>query len=115
MVGDVVALLAFLVIGLDRHADNASGRFLALAAIFIGAWLVTAWRAGAYRPPTNARLVLTLVVAVPLAVVIRATFVRTWSAGEIATFMAVALLFCALFVGGVRTAVLLAFGRRPSS
>jgi hypothetical protein len=103
----VVALLAFLAIGLDRHAENDVQRYLALAAIFVGSWLVTAWLVGAYRPVTNAGLVLTLVLAVPLAVLIRAAIVRTWTVAEIATFTAVALLFCAVFVGAIRAAVLL--------
>jgi hypothetical protein len=107
-VGDVIALLAFLAIGLDRHAENDVQRYLALAAIFVGSWLVMAWLVGAYRPVTNAGLVLTLVLAVPLAVLIRAAIVRAWTMAEIATFAGVALLFCAVFVGAVRAAVLLA-------
>jgi hypothetical protein len=110
VVGDVIALLAFLAIGLDRHAENDVKRYVALAAIFVGSWLVTAWLVGAYRPVTNTGLVLTLVLAVPLAVLIRAAIVRTWTVAEIGTFAAVALLFCAVFVGAVRAAVL--FTRR---
>jgi hypothetical protein len=109
--GDVIALLAFLVVGLDRHAENASGRFVALAAIFVGSWLVTAWVVGAYRPISNPRLALTLVLAVPLAVLIRAAIVQAWTIGQVALFVAVALLFCALFVGAMRAAILLAFRR----
>jgi hypothetical protein len=113
-VGDVIALLVFLAIGLDRHAENDVQRYLALAAIFVGSWLVTAWLVGTYRPVTNTGLVLTLVLAVPLAVLIRAAIVRTWTIGEIATFAGVALLFCAVLIGAVRAAVLLA-ARRGST
>ena len=109
--GDLVALLLFLLVGLDRHAENASGRLHALLAIFLGAWLVTAWVVGTYRPPSNGRLVLTLVFAVPLAVALRAAMVSVWTTTEVLTFMAVAVLFCAVFLGAIRAAVLLAFRR----
>jgi len=113
-IGDLVALLVFLVIGLDRHAENAWGRFFALASIFLGAWLATAWAVGTYRPATNPRLALTLVLAVPLAVAIRAAVVSAWATHEVLTFIAVALLFCALFVGLARAAILLAFRGRTT-
>jgi hypothetical protein len=113
--GDLVALLLFLLVGLDRHAENASGRLMALLAIFLGTWLATAWVVGAYRPPTNGRLALTLVFAVPLAVAIRAVIVSVWTTTEVLTFIAVAVLFCAVFLGAIRAAVLLAFRWRAST
>jgi DUF3054 family protein len=114
VLGDLVALLCFLVIGFERHADNVVGRFASLLLIFVGSWLATAWAIGTYRPPTNARLVFTLVLAVPLAVAIRAATVRVWTTEEVLTFMAVALLFCAAFVASARFLVLLAERRRPT-
>lgn len=115
LVGDLVGLTAFLVVGLDRHGENVAARFLALAAIFAAAWLVTAWFLGTYRPPTNARLLLTLVLGIPLGVIVRATFVQAWTAREILTFAAVAILFGSLFVGVARVVTSLWFGRRARS
>lgn len=109
--GDVVALCGFLVVGLDRHGEDAGARFAALAVIFVGAWLVTAWLVGTYRPPTDAKLALTLAIAVPVAVLVRALLVREWTAVQVITFVGVGLVFCALFVGVMRLAVLLAFRR----
>ena len=115
LVGDLVGLTAFLVVGLDRHGEDVAARFLALAAIFAAAWLVTAWAFGTYRPPTHARLLLTLALGIPLGVLVRATFVQAWTAKEILTFAAVAVVFGALFIGTARAVTSLWFGRRARS
>jgi Protein of unknown function (DUF3054) len=115
MVGDLVGLTAFLVVGLDRHGEDVAARFLALAAIFLAAWLLTAWSLGAYRPPTHARLLLTLALGIPLSVLVRATFVQAWTAREILTFAGVAVVFGALFVGTARVVTSLWFGRKARS
>lgn len=115
LVGDLLGLLVFLAIGLDRHGEDVAARFLALAAIFVVAWLVTAWLLGTYRPPSNTGLLLTLVLGIPLGVVVRATFVQAWSAGEILTFAVVAVVFGALFVGVARVVTSVWFGRKARS
>jgi Protein of unknown function (DUF3054) len=107
MVGDLVALLGFLAVGIERHTGNLSARYLSLAAIFLGSWLVVAWRVGTYRPIGNARLAMTLAIAVPLAATMRAVTVGAWTTGEVLTFMIVALFFCAAFVGAIRVVILL--------
>jgi hypothetical protein len=108
VIGDVAALLVFLAIGLDTHAENDVGRFVALTAIFVGSWLVTAWVIGAYRPATTGHLVVTLVLAVPLAVATRAAIVHAWSPEEVLTFAVVALMFCAAFTALARLALVFA-------
>ncbi len=115
LAGDLVGLLAFLVVGLDRHGEDVASRFLALAAIFVASWLVTSWLLGTYRPPTHTRLLLTMVLGIPLGVLARATLVRAWTASEILTFAGVALLFGALFIGTTRVITLWLFGRKEAS
>jgi hypothetical protein len=112
--GDIIALLVFLAIGLDRHGEDVASRFAALAAIFVGAWLVTTWALGTYRGPTNARLVLTLVLAVPLAVLVRAAFVQAWTTGEVLTFAAVAFVFATMFIGFARVLLTLLMRRKET-
>jgi Protein of unknown function (DUF3054) len=113
LAGDVVALVAFLAIGLERHAENVASRFLSLVAIFVLSWLATAFAVGTYRPPTSGRLALTLVFAVPLAVAIRAAIVHAWGTDQVLTFMAVALVFCGALVALVRLVVIFV-ERRPT-
>jgi hypothetical protein len=113
VIADVAALLVFLAIGLDTHAENDLARFAALAAIFVGSWLVTAWVIAAYRPPTTGHLVATLVLAVPLAIAIRAAIVQAWTTRDVVVFMTVALIFCAAFTALARLAVL--FSERRST
>jgi hypothetical protein len=115
LTGDLVGLIAFLPVGLFRHGEFLAARFLALAATFAAAWLVTAWCLGTYRPPTHVRLLLTLLLGIPLGVVVRATFVQAWTAREILTFAGVAIVFGALFIGTARVLTGLWFTRRVSS
>jgi hypothetical protein len=114
LVGDVVAVLVFLVIGLDRHGEDVLSRFAALAGIFVGAWLVTAWLLGTYREPTYARLVLTLALAIPLAVLVRAALVQAWTTEQVVTFAAVAFVFATMFVGFARVLITFFAARKES-
>ena len=65
LIGDVIALLVFLVFGVSSHKEEAVGRFLALAVIFVGAWVGTAWAIGTYRPVSNGRLAMNLAIVDP--------------------------------------------------
>ncbi len=105
LVGDLCGVVAFLVVGLDRHGEDDAARFFALAAIFVSAWLVVGWVVGTYRPPSNGRLLLTLALAVPLAVVLRVVLVQFTDLGATVTFAVVALVFATLFVGISRVLV----------
>jgi hypothetical protein len=105
LAGDLLGLLVFLAVGFDRHGGKViddMGRFLALVAVFFFTWLATAFFLGTYRPPSNPTLALTLVLAVPLGVLLRAWAVQVWTAAQVATFAGVAVVFVALFVGGAR-------------
>ena len=60
---------------------------------------VVAWLVGTYRPPTPVSLVVTLLIAIPIGVVLRALWVRSWSIGEVLTFALVALIFATMLIG----------------
>jgi hypothetical protein len=106
LIGDVVAILAFLLFGVSSHHEDAVTRFLTLAAIFEGAWLGTAWAIGTYRPLSNARLAANLSIAIPIGVLLRVAVVGSLTTGEIFTFAVVALLFASIFVGLARVVVM---------
>jgi hypothetical protein len=112
LVGDVLALLVFLVFGVSSHKEEAVSRFLVLAVIFVGAWVGTAWAIGTYRPVSNGRLAMNLAIAIPIGVLLRVAVVGSLTAGEIFTFAVVALLFASIFVGIARVAVVAIFSRR---
>jgi hypothetical protein len=97
---DVTAIAVFIAFGMEAHADaGAASVFLRNFIPFTSAWLATAWFAGTYRPPTPRGLIVTLLVAIPCGVLLRAAWVRSWTTAEVFTFMAVALLFGSFFVG----------------
>jgi glycopeptide antibiotics resistance protein len=97
---DLAAIAAFIVAGMGAHADDgAASIFLRNFIPFSAAWLVTAWFARTYRPPTSRSLLITIVVAIPCGVLLRAAWVRSWTTADVLTFMAVALLFASIFVG----------------
>jgi uncharacterized membrane protein len=115
LVGDLIGVLALLAVGQLRHGEDAASRFVALAVVFVAAWLVTAWCLGTYRPATHTRLMLTLALGIPLGVVLRAAMVQVWTAREILTFAGVVLVFGALFVGTARVLTLWWFGRKDAA
>jgi Protein of unknown function (DUF3054) len=106
LIGDVMAILVFLLFGVSSHHEDAASRFLTLAVIFVGAWIGTAWAIGTYRPLSNARLAANLAIAIPIGVLLRVAVVGSLTAGEIFTFAIVALVFASIFVGLARAAVI---------
>ena len=106
LVGDLVAILVFLLFGVSSHHEDAVSRFLTLAVIFEGAWVGTAWAIGTYRPLSNARLAANLTIAIPIGVLLRVAVVGSLTAGDILTFAVVALLFASIFVGLARVVVI---------
>ena len=100
LVVDLVAIAAFIIVGMNRHSDaEALSIFLRNFVPFSAAWLITAWFVGTYRPLASRSLILTLVIAIPAGVLLRAVWTRSWTASDVVTFMAVALLFASIFVG----------------
>ena len=97
---DVLGIAAFVLIGMRSHSDAAAvSIFLRNFVPFTGAWLVVAWLVGTYRPPTPIGLIATLLIAIPIGVLLRAVWVRSWSAGEVLTFALVALVFATMLIG----------------
>ena len=97
---DVLALAGFVLIGMRSHSDAAAvSIFLRNFVPFTGSWLVVAWLVGTYRPPTPIGLVATLLIAIPIGVLLRALWVRSWSASEVLTFALVALVFATMLIG----------------
>ena len=97
---DVLAIAAFVLIGMRSHSDAAAvSIFLRNFVPFTGAWLVVAWLVGTYRPPTPIGLIATLLIAIPIGVLLRAVWVRSWSAGEVLTFALVALVIATMLIG----------------
>jgi hypothetical protein len=109
LIGDVVAILVFLLFGISSHHEDAVSRFLTLAVIFVGAWVGTAWAIGTYRPVSNGRLIANLAIAIPIGVLVRVAVVGSLTAGQILTFAIVALVFASIFVGLGRVVVMVLF------
>jgi len=97
---DVLGIAAFVLIGMRSHSDAAAvSIFLRNFVPFTGSWLVVAWLVGTYRPPTPIGLIATLLIAIQIGVLLRALWVRSWSAGEVLTFALVALVFATMLIG----------------
>jgi hypothetical protein len=97
---DVAAIAAFILVGMSSHSDAAAlSIFVRNFVPFTAAWLTAAWFVRTYRPPTPRALLLTLAIAIPAGVALRAAWVRSSSAADALIFMAVALLFATMFVG----------------
>jgi hypothetical protein len=97
---DVLSIAGFILIGMRSHSDAAAvSIFLRNFVPFTGSWLVVSWLVGTYRPPTPIGLIATLLIAIPIGVLLRALWVRSWSAGEVLTFALVALVFATMLIG----------------
>ena len=97
---DVLGIAAFVLIGMRSHSDAAAvSIFLRNFVPFTGSWVVVAWLVGTYRPPTPIGLMATLLIGIPIGVLLRALWVRSWSAGEVLTFALVALVFATMLIG----------------
>jgi hypothetical protein len=97
---DVLSIAGFILIGMRSHSDAAAvSIFLRNFVPFTGSWLVVSWLVGTYRPPTPIGQIATLLIAIPIGVLLRALWVRSWTAGEVLTFALVALVFATMLMG----------------
>jgi hypothetical protein len=105
-VGDGLALIVFVVVGVLNHDGAVTpGLVLRTAVPLLGAWYAAALLAGAYRRPGLLTLFLTWLPAVPVAVLIRSFVAGGPWGGELAVFLGVALAFTMLFVLTARVVV----------
>ena len=104
---DLLALLAFVTVGLWNHKGGLSATGYARDVLPIaGCWLVAAGAFDLYKRPTVRALLLTWVTGVTVGVAIRQLVL--WELeGDDAVFLVVALCFTLLFVLVFRAAATL--------
>jgi hypothetical protein len=96
---DALALLSFVAVGLRSHRLGAIAEIAARNAVPLAvAWVVVALAAGTYRRRDLASLVLTWVLAVPAALLVRTWWVGSPQGSRIAVFLGVGLAFTLLFL-----------------
>lgn len=96
---DLLALAAFVLIGLGSHHEVAGIDLFARNAIpLVASWCVFAAALGTYRRPSLAPLVRNWLVAVPVALVIRSLWVGSPTGGAFLVFLAVGMAFTLLFL-----------------
>ena len=97
---DVLAIAAFILVGMNSHSDaEAVSTFARNFVPFTGAWVATAWFVHTYRHPSPRTLLVTRAIAIPAGVLLRAVWTGSWTASDVVTFMAVALVFASFFIG----------------
>jgi hypothetical protein len=104
---DVVALVAFVLVGAAEHGEGLALRALARTGLpLLGAWILVASALGTYRRLGWGSLVLTWLVAVPLGLVMRSAVLGgPWGRGLL-VFGGVAMAFTLLFLLAGRAALL---------
>lgn len=106
VLADLVAMLAFVGVGIASHEEDLTvARVAATAAPLLGAWFSVAASTGLYRRDGLRPLVVTWLVAVPVAAVVRSVLRDGPWDERLVVFAAVALAFTALFVLAGRTVV----------
>jgi hypothetical protein len=111
---DAAALIAFVLVGMERHhAASLFVVFLRNAAPLVLAWFAVAALLGLYRRLGLASLLRTWLVAVPVGVTVRSLIVGSPDdAGRFLTFLAVSMVFTLVFLTIGRGAVWFVAGWR---
>ncbi|HKT44953.1 MAG TPA: DUF3054 family protein [Gaiellaceae bacterium] len=97
VVGDAVALVVFVAVGVATHGASA-GAFGRDVACIVGGWFAAALALRLYRRGGWRRLVATWLLGVTAGIAVRAAVVGHFAVD----FYAVALAFTALFLLGAR-------------
>lgn len=98
-IADTLALIAFVAVGLRSHRIGAIAEVAVRNVVPLAvAWVVVALIVGTYRRRDLATLVITWVVAVPAALLVRAWWVGSPQGARIAVFVGVGMAFTLLFL-----------------
>ena len=102
---DAAAILVFVTIGLISHRHGFAKGYARDLPPFLGCWFAVALLLRLYRQGGRGRLVATWLVAVPLAVLVRAlAFGRSLNGSE-AAFLVVSVVTIGVLVGAGRLAL----------
>ena len=107
LLADLVALPAFVLVGMTSHrADPALVVFARTAVPVVVAWLIVARLLGTYRPPAFSSMFATWAIAVPAGLVVRAVSTGSLGDDRLGVFLGVAMAFTLLFLGTGRAIAL---------
>ena len=98
MAADVVALVAFVLVGLRGHRIDPLEGFVRNVVPLLGTWFVVSWLAHAYRRPGWRSLLRTWIVAVPIGLLVRTAIVGSPGGARILVFVGVGLAFTLLLL-----------------
>jgi hypothetical protein len=100
VVSDTLALIVFVLVGIERHhGTSLAVLFLRNAVPLLAAWFATALALRLYRRRGLAPLLRTWLVAVPVGVSVRSLLVGSPDEpGRFLTFLAVSMLFTLVFL-----------------
>jgi hypothetical protein len=98
---DVAGLFVFTTVGLISHGFEPAG-YLRDFVPFTVAWLAVGFAVGLYRDGSRARLLVTWIVAVPAAWLVRALALEHAFDGDELAFLLTSLAFTLVFVGVAR-------------
>ena len=111
---DALALVAFVVVGSASHGRGSPIQlFLRTGVPMLASWFAVASLVRTYRRADLRTLLMTWLVSVPIAAVIRSAVSDGPWDGTLLVFVGVALAFTLLFLVGGRIAVNLLLSRRP--
>jgi Protein of unknown function (DUF3054) len=98
VIGDVVALVAFVLIGIRSHHVATPIGFVRNAGPLLAAWFAVALLTRPYRRPGFRSLVRTWIVAVPIGLLVRTALVGSPTGGRLVVFLAVGLAVTLAFL-----------------
>ena len=98
VIGDAVALVAFVLIGIRSHHVATPIGFVRNAGPLLAAWFAVALLTRPYRRPGFRSLVRTWIVAVPIGLLVRTALVGSPTGGRLVVFLAVGLAVTLAFL-----------------